>query len=114
RKRPGVGRRRTFGHAMDEEVEIVSLRATLTTPLPARSERVAAVQVDGGAATTDAWSFARNESLRFTTVARDALAPGAEIAGPAILLEQTAVTYLDAGFVACVHESGALLLERSG
>ena len=57
---------------------------------------------------------ARNETLRFTTVGRDALAPGAEIAGPAILLEQTAVTYLDAGFVARVHESGTLLLERSG
>jgi len=105
---------RTFGHAMDEEVEIVSLRATLTTPLPARSERVASVEVDGDAATTDAWSFARNETLPFTTVRRDALAPGAEIAGPAILLEQTAATYLDAGFVARVHESGALLLERSG
>jgi N-methylhydantoinase A len=105
---------RSFGHAMDEEVEIVSLRATLTTPLPARSERVAPVEVDGGAATTDAWSFARNETLPFTTVGRDALAPGAEIAGPTILLEQTAATYLDAGFVARVHESGALLLERCG
>ena len=105
---------RTFGHAMDEEVEIVSLRATLTTPLPARGERIAAVQADGGAATTDAWSFAHDETLSFTTVGRGALAPGAEIAGPAILLEQTAVTYLDAGFVARVHESGALLLERSG
>ena len=105
---------RTFGHAMDEEVEIVSLRATLTTPLPARGERIAAVQADGGAATTDAWSFAHDETLSFTTVGRDALAPGAEIAGPAILLEQTAVTYLDPGFIARVHESGALLLERSG
>jgi N-methylhydantoinase A len=105
---------RTFGHAMDEEVEIVSLRATLTTPLPARSERIAPVHVDDGAAATDAWSFARNETLRFTTVGRDALAPGSELAGPAILLEQTAATYLDAGFVARVHESGALLLERSG
>jgi len=104
---------RTFGHAMDQEVEIVSLRATLTTPLPARSERVASVEVDADATTTDAWSFARNETLPFTTLRRDALAPGAEIAGPAILLEQTAATYLDAGFVARVHESGALLLERS-
>jgi N-methylhydantoinase A len=105
---------RTFGHAMDEEVEIVSLRATLTTPLPARSERIASVPVDGGGATTDAWSFAQNETLRFTTVSRDSLAPGAWLAGPAILLEQTATTYLDAGFVARVHESGALFLERSG
>jgi N-methylhydantoinase A len=105
---------RTFGHAMDEEVEIVSLRATLTTPLPARSERIASVLVDGGRTTTDAWSFARNETLRFTTVGRDSLAPGTRVTGPAILLEQTATTYLDAGFVALVHESGALFLERSG
>jgi N-methylhydantoinase A len=103
---------RTFGHSMEEEVEIVSLRATLTTPLPARRERVApAVVVDGGAAAIDAWSFSQGETLRFTIAARDGLAPGAELAGPAILLEDTATTYLDAGFVARVHESGALVLE---
>jgi N-methylhydantoinase A len=105
---------RTFGHTMDEEVEIVSLRATLTTPLPTRSERITSRGVDGHRAMTDAWSFAREKTLQFAIVSRDALAPGAELAGPAILLEQTATTYLDAGFVARVHESGALLLERSG
>ena len=102
---------RTFGHSMDEEVEIVSLRATLTTPLPARRESVAPAAVDGRAAAIDAWSFSLGETLRFTIAARDGLAPGAELAGPAILLEDTATTYLDAGFVARVHESGALFLE---
>jgi N-methylhydantoinase A len=102
---------RTFGHSMEEEVEIVSLRATLTTPLPARRESVAPAAVDGRAAAIDAWSFSLGETLRFTIAARDGLAPGAELAGPAILLEDTATTYLDAGFVARVHESGALFLE---
>jgi N-methylhydantoinase A len=102
---------RTFGHSMEEEVEIVSLRATLTTPLPARSERVAHAGAETPTAAIDAWSFSQGETLRFTIAARDGLALGAELAGPAILLEDTATTYLDAGFVVRVHESGALFLE---
>jgi N-methylhydantoinase A len=103
---------RTFGHSMDEEVEIVSLRATLTTPLPARSERFAATASgEGPAATLDAWSFSRGRTLPFAILRREGLAPGSELVGPAILLEATATTYLDAGFVARVHESGTLFLE---
>jgi N-methylhydantoinase A len=102
---------RTFGHSMEEEVEIVSLRATLTTPLPARSEQVAHAGAERPTAAIDAWSFSQGETLHFTIAARESLAPGAELAGPTILLEDTATTYLDAGFVARVHESGALFLE---
>jgi N-methylhydantoinase A len=103
---------RTFGHSMDEEVEIVSLRATLTTPLPARTERfAAAAPAAGPVATLDAWSFTRGEALPFAILARNGLAPGSELVGPAVLLEDTATTYLDAGFVARVHESGTLFLE---
>ena len=40
--------RKTFGHEMEEEVEIVSLRATLRTPLPRRAaEHMATVSDDG-------------------------------------------------------------------
>ena len=102
---------RTFGHRMDEEVEIVSLRAGVTTPLPARAERASTAVAAQPDAATDAWSFIEGRTLTFAIIARDGLAPGSELAGPAIVVEDTATTYLDAGFVARVHESGVLLLE---
>ncbi len=42
----------------------------------------------------------RRRLAEFAVVERDALAVGASIDGPAILLEETATTYLDAGFAA--------------
>ena len=37
---------------------------------------------------------------------------GRDVAGPAILLEDTATTYLDAGWVASVHPSGSLFIRE--
>ena len=103
---------RTFGHSMDEHHEVVTVRALVRLPReirhaprtngarPVRRERV------------EAWSFARDEAALFALVARDTLRPGDTLAGPAILTETTATTYLDAGFVAEVHSSGALLARR--
>src|SRR5262249_14601936 len=91
---------KTFGHEMEEEAEIVSLRATLRTPLPRRAAGKMAVASGGssGESSVQAYSFTRREWLDFRIVQRSSLEPGAELAGPAILLEETATTYLDAGF----------------
>jgi len=100
---------RTFGHQMEEEVEIVSLRATLRTPLPRRAnESVAKSEKPLGEETIHAYSFARGEWMPFRIVDRSQI--NGTFAGPAILLEDTATTYLDAGFEASVHESGSLFL----
>jgi N-methylhydantoinase A/oxoprolinase/acetone carboxylase beta subunit len=48
----------------------------------------------------------------FALVERDALRPGDTLAGPAIVTEATATTYLDAGFVAEVHAGGSLVAQR--
>jgi N-methylhydantoinase A len=103
---------RTFGHEMDEEVEIVSLRATLRTPLPRRTaERPSLAASDGRAeASVEAYSFTRGEWTSFRVVERSGLAPAAVVSGPAILLEETATTYLDAEFEARVHEQGSLFV----
>jgi N-methylhydantoinase A len=104
---------RTFAHTMDEEVEIVSLRATLRTPLPRRAEqRVAgAGSRDGrGAASAPAYSFTRGGELEFRILDRDALREADRLEGPAIVLEETATTYLDAGFEAKVDRSGCLFV----
>jgi N-methylhydantoinase A/oxoprolinase/acetone carboxylase beta subunit len=58
------------------------------------------------------WSFARDELAAFALVGRDSLRPGDTLSGPAIVTETTATTYLDAGFVAEVHATGALLARR--
>jgi N-methylhydantoinase A len=108
---------RTFGHSMDEVAEIVSVRATVRTALP---RRVQTAQEDvagrNGAHRTpehvDAYSFSRGERLPFRLVDRAALRPGEELSGPAIVTEDTATTYLDAGFAGRVHETGSLILTR--
>jgi N-methylhydantoinase A len=44
---------------------------------------------------------------------RRTLAIGERFGGPAILLEPTTTTYVDAGMYGVVHESGALMLRNS-
>jgi N-methylhydantoinase A len=108
--------RRTFGHEMDEAVEIVSLRATLRTPLPRRAAEHVTVEESDGAedSTREAYSFTRGGWTGFRILQRSRLEPGAVLEGPAILLEETATTYLDAEFEARVHESGSLFVTDRG
>jgi N-methylhydantoinase A len=105
---------RTFGHTMEEEVEVVSIRATVRTPLPRRAEsRTRAAAGDGrrpAIQETEAYSFSRERRLRFRLLERASLNPGTLLEGPAIILEETATTYLDAGFRATVHPSGCLFI----
>ena len=70
RARSRASTTRTFGHSMDEEVEIVSLRATLRTDLPRRAaEQPRTARTRRGAGDTiEAWSFARGERLPFALV----------------------------------------------
>jgi N-methylhydantoinase A len=104
---------RTFGHAMEEEVEIVSLRATLRTPLPRRAAEHPAVGVTNGTGerTIRAYSFTNGDWTDFRIVHRSSIGADAPLPGPAIILEETATTYLDAEFEARVDPSGALLVE---
>jgi N-methylhydantoinase A len=108
---------RTFGHTMEEQVEIVSVRATLRTPLPRRAEeRVRrAAEPDGHhPRSLDVYSFTRGRRLPFQLIDRSTLGADAEVNGPAIILEETATTYLDADFMARVHPSGALFIADLG
>lgn len=102
---------RTFGNTMDEAIEIVSVRATVRQPLPRRSEaREATGGEDGALEALDAYSFTEGERLRFEVRERAALAGGEHLSGPAIVLEPTATTYLDAGFECEVDASGCLFI----
>jgi N-methylhydantoinase A len=103
---------RTFGHSMDQGVEIVSVRATLRTPLPRREEKHATPQESATAAvsTLDAYSFTNGRRIPFAIVERGSLAPGSSGHGPMIVLEPTATTYVDAGFDVEIDDSGTIFL----
>ncbi len=103
---------RTFGHSMDEEHEIVTTRAVVRVPRELRRVPRTGEQRPSRSASVEAWSFARDEVASFALVVRDSLRPGDTLAGPAIVTETTATTYLDAGFVAEVHPSGSLVARR--
>jgi N-methylhydantoinase A len=104
---------RTFGHTLSEPVEIVSVRASSRTALPRKAREH--VSAGAGAPSQErrslsAHSFARGERLTFDVVERSQLTAGETMAGPAIVLEETATTYVDAGFELTVDPSGALFL----
>jgi N-methylhydantoinase A len=107
---------RAFRHTMEETTEIVATRATLRTSLPRRTS-AGATEVEPRPVIADvaeAYSLAESRWMRFDVCEREALQRGAEVVGPSILLEATATTYLDAGFTARVHDSGALFISVTG
>ena len=102
---------RNYGHAFDVEITIVSVRAIERTALPRPTDRPV---VDSSArrtgATSRAYSFQAEDWLDFEVIDRDALAPGDTFSGPAIVLEDTATSYIDVGMEGVVHEGGALIV----
>ena len=105
---------RTFSYVMDDAVEIVSVRATLRTPLPNLALTQTSTSSGGDRERSlPAYSFSKNRTLTFRVIRRATLATGKSIEGPAILEEETATTYLDAGFRAQVDPSGALFISPS-
>jgi N-methylhydantoinase A len=105
--------RRTFAHEMDEDVQIVSVRATVRTPLPRIAHRGATrkgPEPSAGSSTVNGYSFELGSWQTFALVDRLGLETGDTVAGPAIVLEDTTTTYLDAGFTAVADASGSLLI----
>jgi N-methylhydantoinase A len=106
--------RGTYSHELDEELEVVGLRLRAqqrSQPLPWPT--LPAVPAARTAATRHGYSFTREGFATFALVARPALSSSEVLAGPAILTEDTATTYLDSGFHARVHPSGCLLIEAA-
>ena len=102
---------RTFGHLLDQPVEIVATRATARRPLPRRAaERLLSGSANGRPSRAlDAYSFRTGRRERFDVVAREAL-DGRGAPGPLVVLEETTTTYVDVGFHVSVHDSGTLIL----
>jgi N-methylhydantoinase A len=105
---------KTYGSTMDEQVEILTWRATVRTRLPRRGrQRAANGQAPasmGDGRTLPAYSFTAAGVRDFAIVDRSTLQSGAVLDGPAIILEDTATTYLDGGFSVELDRSGALAI----
>ena len=84
---------RTFGSMLDEEVEIVSVRAIATTPLERSATPAAANGTTATArarpARSQAYSFTGGGLTEFAVVDRSQLGRDAELDGPAIVREET-------------------------
>jgi N-methylhydantoinase A len=104
---------RIFGHRMEERIEIVAVRGTLRTPMRERLRPPGAgAGADDGGGAMRVYSFAAGDWLEFRLLERGSLAVGARLAGPALIAEETAMTYLDRGFTAEVDPTRALLIEH--
>ncbi|MCF1464826.1 hydantoinase/oxoprolinase family protein [Agrobacterium vitis] len=102
---------RTFGSTMNDEIEVVSIRATVRVPLPRREirfthepEAVAEFQM------LEAFSFEKGKRMSFAIVQRQAIV--GKLSGPAIITEGTCTTYLDADWTARIGTVGEIILER--
>jgi N-methylhydantoinase A len=104
---------RTYGHSFDVGVDILSVRAIERTVLPRAARPRHSISTGAGHAPRTAhraYSFANEEWCDFELIERESLAPGARFAGPAIVMEATTTSYIDAGLSGTVHDSGALIL----
>jgi len=105
---------RTFAHKLAEDVEIVSLRATVRMPLPRREHQrtVTNLVKDNSSTQLNAFSFAEGKLMKFQIFDRNTLKAGASISGPAIITEDTATTYVDSDYKFRLDDSNCLLLGR--
>jgi N-methylhydantoinase A len=94
-------------------VELVTWSLTLSTVVPP-PERATVPATDAIAAPfdrTDAWEPALGELASFARHRRDALAAGARVDGPALVVEAETTTIVPAGWTARLDSVGHLLLE---
>ena len=103
---------RSFGIRIDEAVEIVTVRAISVDPLPAIPALAAAGDAQTGEGEALAWSFTSGEDVPFRVVERASIAPRETLRGPALVVEPTTTTYVDAAWTATHGAMGALRLER--
>ena len=105
--------RQVFGYELSDDVEIVSMRATLRRPLGSDEAGAPPPEArEGTGARVAAYSFSSSMIEDFFVIDRDAIAPGSGFAGPAIVREETATTYVDIDFDLECAAGGELLLSR--
>ena len=103
---------RTFGGTMNQDVEIVSIRASTMVPLPRRKLSYTPKRADGADdRTMDVYSFESRARVPFRIIPRGRIA--GKVKGPAIITEETCTTYVDVEWTIAPGKAGELILERT-
>ncbi len=106
-----------YGHSIPDPVQLVTLRVRAVGRLlkPALAKQAAgdSSAVPEAAGARDAFCFARRQVTRFAIFRRAALAPGAHIAGPAIIDEDTTTTIIHSDQRLDVDAYGHLIIRRN-
>jgi len=90
--------KKTFGSKLDTLVEIVSTRASVRVPLPRKSEGGSVLEdnISLSSSKIDCFSFNKNKNLEFDIISRSDIHN--KKTGPIIIVESTAITYVDINY----------------
>ena len=101
---------KTFGSKLDTIIEIVATRASIRVPLPRKSEGGSVLEEDIFSSTNkiSCFSFSENKNLDFEIISRSKI--NEKKTGPMIIVESTAITYVDANYHVNIDGENNLLL----
>ena len=101
---------KTFGSKLDTVIEIVSTRASLRVQLPRKSEsgKIDEVGTEVSNNQIECYSFTENKKIQFDLVARSKI--DSKVSGPLIIIESTAITYVDINYDVNKDSNGNLIL----
>ena len=101
---------KTFGSKLDTIIEIVSIRASIRVPLPRKSEGGSVLEEDIFSSTNkiSCFSFSKNKNLDFEIISRSKI--NEKKTGPMIIVESTAITYVDVNYHVNIDGENNLLL----
>jgi N-methylhydantoinase A len=98
-----------YGHRLDLPVELVNVRVSLRGLEPELS--LPAIKSSAAALASEAVTvFGEVDAV--PVYARENLAEGQHLQGPALITETVSTTWLARGWAACLHKSGNLLLSK--
>ncbi len=103
---------KTFGSKLDTVVEVVSTRASIRVNLPRKSEsgKIEEDNIEISSTTINCFSFNADKNLEFKIIPRNEIKSG--MSGPMIILESTAVTYVDENYNINTDGLGNLILNN--
>ena len=101
---------KTFGSKLDTIIEIVSTRASLRVQLPRKSEsgKIDEVGIEVSNNQIECYSFTEDKKIQFDLVARSKI--DSKVSGPLIIIESTAITYVDINYDVNKDSNGNLIL----
>ena len=107
---------RAFAAPVDDEVEVVTIRATEYQRLPSLPGNISYASntgsTPGSGSSISVYSFSQDTRIPFNVLDRAQLSVGETVTEPAIIHEETATTYLDAGYHATSDAAGSLIITK--